>query len=236
MRITVFSAHPDDAEFAMGGVLLMLAASHEVTNVILTRGEAGTHGTPQKREREGYEAGRIGGYSVRFLDYTDTRIEDTTRTVEHIAQVIRELKPNVVFTPYHTNNASHTDGRAHQDHTALGRIVRKAARIAKFSNAPIPGKAHRAEKIIYYMVPRYTKPSFLVDVSAVASQLPSLWKAHESQTALRDGAIIDYLLFWRESNGRDAGVSLAEEFIVEEPLVLTLEGLFPEDSRKTEGE
>jgi N-acetylglucosamine malate deacetylase 1 len=220
MRIAVFSAHPDDAEFAMGGVLLMLARQHDVTNVILTRGEAGTHGTPQERESEAYEAGRIGGYRVRFLKYTDTLIEDTATSVTDIAGVIRELAPRVIFTTYHTNNASHLDGRAHQDHTSLGRIVRKAARIAKFKNAMLNGTAHRVERIIYYMVPRYAKPSFIVDVSSEAETLPRLWKAHASQTALKEGTLIKYLIEQRHSCGADAGIGSGEPFIIEEPLVM----------------
>ena len=228
MNITVFSAHPDDAEFAMGGVLLMLAKEHQVTNVVLTRGEAGTHGTPTQRESEAHEAGHIGGYDVRFLDHTDTRIEDTPRSVEAIALVIRELTPRVIFTTYHTNNGPHTDGRAHQDHTALGQMVRKAARIAKFTNAPIAGDAHAADRIIYYMVPRFVAPSFTVDVSGYTEDLPRLWKAHSSQTALKDGAIIEYLLIERRSLGHACGVEYAEGFITE-PLVLTARGFLPED-------
>lgn len=228
MRITVFSAHPDDAEFAMGGVLLMLSKAHDVTNVILARGEAGTHGTPAQREEEGYHAGRIGGYDVRFLNHKDTRIEDSTKSIEELALVIRELQPRVIFTPYHTNNGPHTDGRAHHDHSALGQIVRKAARIAKFKNAPIREVAHAAERIIYYMVPRRVEPSFTVDVSSTIDELPALWKAHESQTALKSGAIIDYLLAERRAVGHSCGVEYAEAFITE-PLVLTIHGFLPEE-------
>ena len=217
----IFNAHPDDAEFAMGGVLLKLAREHDVVNVILTRGEAGTHGTPAEREREAHEAGRRGGYRVRILDYKDTQIEDTTSTVQDIARIIREEKPRLIFAPYHTNNRSHLDGRAHPDHTALGNIVRKAARIAKFTNAPIKGDAHQTDGIIYYMLPIHTKPSFTIDVSDVIDELPNLWKAHASQTKLRDGAIIDHLLNWRRQMGSESRLAYAESFITEETPVLS---------------
>lgn len=229
MKVLVFSAHPDDAEFGMGGTLLALAKEHEVTSVILTRGEAGTYGDPATREKEGLEAGRRGGYRVRFLDYVDNTVADTPDDVKRLAAVIREEKPTVVFATYHTNNGSHTDGLAHPDHTALGQLARKACRIAKFRNADVPGEAHLVSRIVYYMVPRYTKPSFVIDVTAVADRLPELWKAHATQTQLRGGAILEYLLAGRRAVGAASGVEYGEAFIVEEPLGIDVSALVPKD-------
>ena len=228
MRIVVFCAHPDDSEFAMGGVLLKLARAHDVVNVILTRGEAGTYGTPQIREAEALEAGRRGGDRVRFLEYHDTLIEDTPKTVQHLAGIIRELEPRVIFSPYHTIDGPHTEGKAHPDHSTLGTIVRKAARIAKFVNAPIPGSAHRADSLIYYMVPTFVRPSFAIDVSDVIDELPEFWSAHASQTQLRGGALIEHLLEWRRNVGSTCNARYAESFIVETVPLIPLPAILPE--------
>ena len=227
--ILIFSAHPDDAEFSMGGTLLKLARKTDVVNVVLTRGEAGTYGTPEGREAEAKEAGTRGGYRVRFLNFIDNHIEDTVENVKRLASVIREEKPEVIFTTYHTHNSTHTDGRAHPDHAALGTLTRKAARIAKFRNAEVEGEEHLARRIIYYMVPKYAKPTFVIDVTDVADDLEHLWRAHESQTNLRGGKVVDYLLEWRRHTGMLHGVPYAEEFIVEEPLVLDVSEFLSED-------
>lgn len=228
MNVLVFSAHPDDAEFAMGGTLMSLAEQHDVVNVILTRGEAGTYGEPNTRVKEAERAGAVGGYRVRFLDFVDNEVADTPENVKKLAAVIREETPELVFATYHTNNGSHSDGLAHPDHTALGQLARKACRIAKFRNADVPGEAHLTHRIVYYMVPRYTKPSFVVDVGGVADKLQALWRAHASQTQLRGGAILDYLLAGRRAVGAGAGVGYAEAFIVEEPIAIEAAALLPE--------
>ncbi|MFT4308990.1 MAG: PIG-L family deacetylase [Candidatus Woesearchaeota archaeon] len=219
-NILVFSAHPDDSEFGMGGTLLKLAKNNNVTSVVLTRGEAGTYGSPEERHKEALEAGRIGGYKVIVLGYEDNSIEYSVRLAKEMAVIIREYKPNTIFVPYHTNDYSHTDGAAHPDHTGLGKTIRTAARFAKFKNCNITGEHHNAQRIIYYMVPKYHKPSFVIDVSDVIEDCVRLWNAHKSQTQLRDGFLIEYLRASRRHIGRMNSMEYAEHFIIEEPIKL----------------
>ena len=223
--ILVFSAHPDDCEFGMGGTLLKIAKRHNVTNIVMTRGQAGTYGTPRQREKEAEDAGVFAGYHVRILDYEDNEIVYSAELAKEVASLIREHKPSIIFVPYHTNNYSHTDGTAHPDHTELGKVVRAAARFARFKNAKIGGEAHNAVRIIYYMIPKYHKPSFVIDVSDVMSEMESLWKCHESQTRLRDGELIGYLHESRKHTGRLNNMHYAEAFIVEEPLAIDIDSL-----------
>ena len=50
-RILAVGAHPDDVEFACGGVLLTEAArGSELFLCVCSRGESGTNGTPEERE------------------------------------------------------------------------------------------------------------------------------------------------------------------------------------------
>ncbi|MGH7742973.1 MAG: PIG-L family deacetylase, partial [Candidatus Eiseniibacteriota bacterium] len=54
-----FGAHPDDIELTSGGLAALLAShGHRVVLADLTRGEAGTRGTPELRAREAAEAAR----------------------------------------------------------------------------------------------------------------------------------------------------------------------------------
>jgi len=217
-NILIFSAHPDDAEFGMGGTFLKLAKKHKVVNIVLTRGEAGTHGTPELRVKEAEAAAKFAKAKVEFLDFIDNKIEINSDNAHKLAQVIRNYRPEIILTPYHTNNFSHRDGVAHPDHTATGSLTRMAARFAKFKNADLTGKPHNAERLIYYMIPKYSKPSFIIDVSNQVKDMKKLWQCHSSQLKLRKGKLSDFLLLWRRMHGLLNNVEYAEVFISEEPL------------------
>jgi N-acetylglucosamine malate deacetylase 1 len=225
--VMFFSAHPDDAEFGAGGTLLKLAKKYEVVNVILTHGEAGTFGNPGLREKEAHAAGQYGGYTVKFLGFHDTYVDDNSDSAHKLAEVIRFYKPRIVIAPYHTNNSSHIDGVSHPDHLNTGRLAIKAARFAKFKNASIRGAPHNVSKVIYYMVPRFTKPSFIVDISEVAKDLPKLWACHESQfKGLAKGKIEERLLASRRIYSLFSPNSeLCEAFIADEPLKIDFDVL-----------
>ena len=224
--ILIFSAHPDDAEFAMGGTLITLARKHTLAHIICTRGEAGTHGTPELREKEAKTVGKTYGFSVEFLDYHDTHIEDTIENTHRIAQKIREYTPQIILAPYHTNPMWHLDGMAHPDHTALGNLVRKAARLAKFTNATIDGNAHEVHKVIYYMVPHYTRPSMIIDVTDVMDELEHMWQLHTTQMALHSGKVREALKLMRQMTGRPMRIPYAEGFLIDEPVRLNPQDLF----------
>jgi len=221
--VLFFSAHPDDVEFGMGGTYLKTARKYKAIHVILTRGEAGTHGTPEKRVKEAVEAGKHAGADVEFLDFRDNHVEDNVENAKKLAGVIRKYKPKIIFSPYHSITGSHTDGIAHPDHVALGKLVLKAARFAKFKNAEVEGEHHLAQRIFYYMVPRHVMPSLVVDVSDVAEDLEGLWKCHKTQMALRDGTIINMLWEYRRITGKIHGLECAEHFVVDAPLRLESE-------------
>ena len=219
--IMFFSAHPDDAEFGAGGTMLKLAKKQSVINIILTRGEAGTYGTPEIREQEALNAAKTGNYEAEFLNFKDNHIEDNAENAKILASIIRKHKPKVIIAPFHTNNFSHKDGAAHPDHTATGRLARKAARFAKFKNADIEGEAHAADKIIYYMLPKFTKPSFVIDISDVIEELKQLWNCHKSQMEIKGGKLAEFLMMYRKTNGLLAGKQYAEHFVMEEPITLS---------------
>jgi N-acetylglucosamine malate deacetylase 1 len=218
--VLFFSAHPDDVEFGMGGTYLKIAREFKAVHVILTRGEAGTYGTPEKRVKEAVEAGKYAGADVEFLDFKDNHVEDNAGNAKKLAAVIRKHKPKIIFSPYHSITGSHKDGASHPDHIALGKLVLKAARFAKFKNAEVEGEHHLVQRIFYYMVPRHIAPSAVVDVSDVVEDLKRLWKRHKTQLALRDGAIVNMLLEYRRITGKIYGMECAEHFMVDEPLRL----------------
>ncbi len=70
MNILAIGPHPDDIEFGCSPILIKEARSgNQVRMLMLSRGEAGTAGTPEGREEESRSAARLMGASIDFLDF-----------------------------------------------------------------------------------------------------------------------------------------------------------------------
>jgi LmbE family N-acetylglucosaminyl deacetylase len=127
--LLAIGAHPDDIEFGMGGVLLNeLARGGKLSLVITSKGEAGTHGSPELREAEARNAAGILGADQRltFLDFggDGQQVASPEHTIS-LARIIREVKPSMVFAPHPLPNQ-------HPDHVAVGTATRNACRLARF--------------------------------------------------------------------------------------------------------
>jgi bacillithiol biosynthesis deacetylase BshB1 len=231
--ILVFGAHPDDAEFGMGASMVKFVRSGaSVALCVLTRGESGTYGTPEQREREMKAAAERLGGELEILSYRDCQVFDTFEARVRLAEVVRKFRPRIVFSPYHTNPSYHKDGAAHPDHTATGTIVRSALRYARFAGLKeAHGEPWNAEHMLYYMVPRTKVPTLVNDVSAYMEEWQSIASCHTSQLALRDGKVIDNLRRFREAYGNLIGVECAEAFLSEEPLVFDLDFLMRQSAQ-----
>lgn len=223
--VLVFNAHPDDIEMAAGGTLLkLLDSGKSVLNVVFTRGDAGRHGTVEDRVQEMARAADFGGYDFLFLDRADCELFFDRETRDVAVRCIRRARPSLVLCPYHTNYQGHRDGINHEDHLALGKAVTaamKIARVAKYlPDAEEP--PYLAERLLYYMVPRFTVPSLIVDVSDQASRLKGLIECFATQTNItRSGKpILEVLFEWRKLLGASVGIELGESLLSEEPLVV----------------
>jgi LmbE family N-acetylglucosaminyl deacetylase len=187
LDILAIAAHRDDVEQTCGGTLLKAAQRGQRTGILdLTRGEMGTRGTAEDREREANDAAKVLSVSWRgALDIPDGRVENTWENRLKVASVIRETRPRVVILPY-------WKGR-HPDHytaSILGYEACFLAGLAKLDcNAaasaavgvgvpPAPGAGsslhsrqdagtmpHRPFKIIYATLYYDIRPTFVVDIS-----------------------------------------------------------------------
>jgi bacillithiol biosynthesis deacetylase BshB1 len=183
-------AHPDDIELCCAGTLIKLAKQgYRTAAVTLTRGEAGTRGTPAIREKEFAAAAAIMRVAVhRPLEMMDGGIEETYENKLQIVRVIRELRPRVVAT-------IHWESR-HPDHIHSSHLVRDAAMISGLKNLAIgslvrSGKGEREMegeeepwrpfRVLYYPERFEVAPSFIVDISDAFEQKMRAIRAHESQ-------------------------------------------------------
>jgi bacillithiol biosynthesis deacetylase BshB1 len=174
LDILAIAAHRDDVEQTCGGTLLKAAQRGQKTGILdLTRGEMGTRGTADDREREANDAAKILGVGWRHaLDIPDGRVENTWGNRLKVASVIRETRPRVVILPY-------WKGR-HPDHytaSTLGYEACFLAGLAKLDTAgagsPLHSRQdagagatpHRPFKIIYATLYYDIRPTFVVDIS-----------------------------------------------------------------------
>lgn len=125
LRIVVFGAHPDDAEFKAGGVAALWARQgHHVKLCSVTNGDIGhwqMAGGPlaQRRSAESAAVAKKLGVTSQVLDIHDGELEPTLENRRLITRVIREWKADIVI--------SHRPWDYHPDHRYVGILVQDAA-------------------------------------------------------------------------------------------------------------
>src|SRR5438128_802163 len=131
LDVLAVAAHRDDVEQTCGGTLLKMADLGRRTGILdLTRGEMGTRGTAEDREREAAEAAKILRVSWREpLDIPDGRVENTWENRLKVARVIRRTRPLVVILPY-------WKGR-HPDHYTASKLGYEACFLAGLAKLDI---------------------------------------------------------------------------------------------------
>ena len=175
LDILAVGAHPDDVELHVGGTLARMAALGYAVGVVdLTRGELGTRGTPSIRAREAAKAAMILGLTVREnLGLPDGDVLITPETRLAVIRALRKHRPMIVMAP-------HWD-EAHPDHANAGRLVAEAAHHAGLAKIKTGQERFRPKALLYYMLPPYVRPTFIVDVSAHIEQREMAIRAHQSQ-------------------------------------------------------
>jgi len=183
--LLAFGAHPDDIEFGCGGVIASEAQDGRAVHcVVCSRGEAATHGTPAQRAREAKRAAKLLGATMEFVDLGgDAHIEASVARTIKLAAIIRRIRPGFALAPSVVENQ-------HPDHVALGRMVRDAARLARYGRIKELKRqpVHAIGQLLFYAVTPEAEPAnlarVLIDVSApeVLSAWTAAMAAHVSQT------------------------------------------------------
>ncbi len=173
--VLAIAAHPDDVEISCGGTLIKMGKMGRAVGVLdLTKGELGTRGDEQTRQRESDEASRIMGLAFReSLAMPDSAIDYTYESKLAVAKVIRRTRPELIILP-------HWEQR-HPDHLACTRLGYDACYLAGLGKIDIGVEPHRPRKIIYISYYRNTDFSFLVDISDEFEQKVRAVAAYQSQ-------------------------------------------------------
>jgi bacillithiol biosynthesis deacetylase BshB1 len=222
--ILLFGAHPDDVEWGAGGTALTLKANGTSFGVVdLTRGEMGSRGTSEERDKEAEDAASWMGARFReSLGLPDCGVIDSVENRKQIARVIRRWRPKLVLAPYWEDR--------HPDHAATGQLIRNAAVYCTLRKSNDPNPPHKPSAYLYYLLHHFTRPGMVVNISDVYDRKLELLRMHASQFAKTAEAfgvlplgMNDYL-FGMESRDRFfgslIGVHHGEAFVSEVPLKL----------------
>jgi bacillithiol biosynthesis deacetylase BshB1 len=212
MDAVFFGAHPDDVELTSGGLAALLAShGHAVAIVDLTRGEAGTRGSPEDRARESQAAATELGVARRdCLGLPDTGLDRRDRAqVAAVVACLRTHRPTLVVAPDRHD--------PHPDHIEGSRLVARACQLAGLARFDAPGERHRPARLLFATYRALSPaPHIVVDVTPVWERRVRALRAHASQLGSGEGQST-YLtgpdfLAEVESRARVLGASIGARF------------------------
>ena len=179
MNILAIGPHPDDIEFGCAPILIKeVQQGNQVRMLVLSRGEAGSAGTPEGREKESRKAAGLMGAAIDFLDFGgDCHLEYSPQNAFRIAADIRTFKPEMVLAPHPQENQ-------HPDHAVAAKLARDACRFARYGGLaelkPLP--AHRVANLFFYNITQhFQKPDIVIDISGLVPEWEAVMNCHESQ-------------------------------------------------------
>ena len=180
LDILAFGAHPDDVELGCGGTIAKEIANGKKVGIIdLTRGELGTRGDSETRDKESSDASKILGLEIREnLGFRDGFfINDEIHQLE-VIKMIRKYKPETVLC-----NAQ--DDR-HIDHPKGAELVSDACFLSGLRKiiTKLNGSNQtewRPKNVYHYIQWKNSSPDFLIDISGFIEKKLQAIQAYSSQ-------------------------------------------------------
>lgn len=228
LDILVIAAHPDDAELGAGGSIAKSVKQGKKVGILdLTKGELGTRGTPETREKEAMAAAEILGVETRQnAGLPDGFLENSKEFQMKIIPFIRQYKPSIVL-------ANAVKDR-HPDHAKASKLISDACflsglRAIKSEWSGETQESWRPKAVYHFVQDYYLKPDFIVDVSETWEIKMKAVKAFSSQfyqgkddkgpvTPISTKGFIHALESRAREYGRLIQSEYGEGFTVERPL------------------
>ncbi|MBD0776196.1 bacillithiol biosynthesis deacetylase BshB1 [Maribacter sp. ANRC-HE7] len=238
LDILVFGAHPDDAELGAGATIAKEVARGKKVGIIdLTRGELGTRGSAEIRDREAAAAAKVLGVSVREnLQFADGFFVNDQKHQMAVIRMVRKYRPEIVLC-----NA--VDDR-HIDHGKGSDLVSNACFLSglikidtKMDGDDQWQDPWRPKQVYHYIQWKNLNPDFVLDVSgyidtkieailAYSSQFHDP-NSEEPETPISSKNFLDSVDYRAKDLGRIIGVDHAEGFTTERfPGIKSFDDLF----------
>jgi LmbE family N-acetylglucosaminyl deacetylase len=221
-RAMFIYAHPDDVDFSAAATAAKWARGGcEVTYVILTDGNAGSHDPNMTKERlaevrraeQRAAAEVVGVKTCLFLGYQDGLLQPTLAVRKRMVRLIRKLRPQAVVCGDPRRYFSGSTYINHPDHRAAARIAVEAVFPAAEMNLLYPDLLEEGltgHKPNYVYVSTRMDSDCYVDVTETVELKIEALRQHESQLGDWDpGPRIRERL---AAYGEEAGCAYAEPF------------------------
>lgn len=233
MDAVFIGTHPDDAELTCGGTIIKLVqAGKKVAVIDLTEGELSTRGTLRIREQETIAATKKLGINCRYnLKLKDSNIINNSKNRKLLINIIRKLRPRIVFAPYPNDR--------HPDHIYAANFVRDALFYSGLSKIKTGKLEPFRPKGVFYYRHNYDIPiSFIFDISDTFYKKMEVIKCYKSQFYNEKGesnepeTFISTERFLKDIEirarffGFKIGVEFGEPYFCYEPLIMTEKEIF----------
>jgi len=220
--ILAIGSHPDDVELGCSGTIAKEISNGKRVGIIdLTRGELGTRGTAEIREKEANQAAEILKVSFREnLNFKDGFFKNDEEHQLKLIQVIRKYRPDFILC-----NAP--DDR-HIDHPKGAKLVLDACFLSGLEKIESTLEGNKQEpwrpnNIYHYIQWKSLKPDFIVDISNHFKTKIKSVKAFKSQfydgnetvhnTPISTKNFLDSIEYRARDLGRLTNVDYGEGFI-----------------------
>ncbi|MEZ2415414.1 bacillithiol biosynthesis deacetylase BshB1 [Muriicola sp. E247] len=226
LDILVFGAHPDDAELGAGGTIAKeIALGKKVGIIDLTRGELGTRGSAEIRDKEAAASAKILGLSVREnMEFADGFFPNDQNHQLALIRKIRAYKPEIVLC-----NAIED---RHIDHARGSELVSNACFLSGLVKIDTMAEGDdqwqdpwRPKQVYHYIQWKNLEPDFVVDITGFMDKKMESIMAYSSQfydpnskepsTPISSKNFTDSVTYRARDMGRIVGVEYAEGFTTE---------------------
>ena len=203
-KILIVTAHPDDSEFFIGGLLPQLKKSGaEMHQVICTDGDKGYYWiftdveqNRRVRRQEAQTAATASNIeSLKLLGYPDRFLHPKPDVIASVTQEIEQFKPDYILA----FDGEYPPRASHQDHRRSGDVAKIAAE-----------QTHVAKWLMLFST---VATNYIVDISQNWEDQKKLLAIHRSQFYGKKLEGVENMVgFSAEKDGERAGFDLGEGF------------------------
>ena len=221
-RALFIFAHPDDIEFGVAGTAAKWAkAGSEVTYVLITDGNVGSHDeefdreklAQTRREEQDAAAHVAGVQKVVYLGYHDGLLEPTLELRRDLVKVIRQYRPNVVVCGDPRSFFPSDDYINHPDHRAAAIAAVEAVFPACEMRLLYPefeAEGIMPHKVNHVYITFGRDVNLYIDITDTIGTKIEALRQHTSQ--LGDWDPTEMIRNWAKEAGKQVGFSYAEGF------------------------
>jgi len=224
LDILAIGAHPDDVELGCGATIAKeISLGKKVGILDLTRGELGTRGSAEIRNKEALAAADIFGVAVREnLNFADGFFVNDKEHQLEVIKILRKYRPKIVLC--------NSINDRHIDHGKGSSLVSNACflsglRKIKTEVDGVEQDFWRPKHVYHYIQWKNIDPDFVVDVSGFMDIKMKAVLAYGSQffdpnskepsSPISSQNFLESIKYRAQDLGRLIGVEYAEGFTVE---------------------